>query len=56
MYNPENSLEIRQLAIINVKNCINRKWWSHPPGNQSTYLTDEIKNSFAESLLYYVWF
>ena len=54
MYNTNYELNIRHLAIIIVKDCVDQRWWVHSRDNSGAYLSEEQKESFSVSLLEYV--
>ena len=40
--------------MINIKNCVNNRWWRHSSGVVADNLSEEAKQSFSVMLMQYV--
>ena len=54
MYNSKYELNVRHLAVIIVKNCVDQRWWAHSNSSTGNYLSEEEKELFSAQLVDYV--
>ena len=51
VYNSANYINILQLAIICIKNCVTRRWWKHQTSKMGNYLSEDEKSHLLNVIM-----